>query len=50
MEHQKRNCQEFGLDSLKDRGWLRYLCYLDKIVSTKVLPYLYEILPLFQRL
>ena len=33
MEHQKRNYKKLGLDSLKDRGWLRYLCYLYKIAS-----------------
>ena len=49
MEHQKKNYQELGLDSLKDGGWLRYLCYLYKIVSTKMPPYFYEILPLFQK-
>ena len=48
MEHQERNYQELGLDSLK-RKWLRYLCYLYKIVSTKMPPCLYEILPPLQR-
>ena len=50
MEHQKKNYQELGLDSLKDREWLRSLCYLYKIVSTKIPPYLYEILLPLQRL
>ena len=49
MEHQKRNYQELGLDSLKERGWLKYLCYLYKIVSAKMPPYLYEILPQLQK-
>ena len=31
MEHQKRNSQELGIDSLNDKGWLRYLCYWYKI-------------------
>ena len=37
--------EELGLESLKDRTWLRHLCYLHKIASTKMRPYLYEILP-----
>ena len=45
MKHQKRNYQELGLDSLKGSGWFRYLCYLYKVVSTKMPPYLYETLP-----
>ena len=27
--------QELGFESLKDKSWLRRLCYLCKIVSTK---------------
>ena len=34
--------QEFGFESLKDRRWSWRLCYLHKIVSTKMPPYLYE--------
>ena len=49
MEHQKRNYQELGLDSLKDRGWSKYLRYLPEIFSTKMPPYLHEILPPLQR-
>ena len=37
--------EELGLESLKDRTWLRHLCYLHKIASTKMRPYLFEILP-----
>ena len=50
MEHQERNDQELGLDSSEDRGWSSYLCYLYKIVSTKMLPYFYETLPPLQNL
>ena len=50
MEHQERNDQELGLDSSEDRGWSSYLCYLYKIVSTKMLPYFYETLPPLQSL
>ena len=39
--------QELGLEFLKDRRWLRRMSYLYKIISTKLSPYLYElILPL----
>ena len=38
MEHQKRNYQELSLDSLKDKGWLRYLCYFRKLLQLKCLP------------
>ena len=48
MEYQKGNYQELGLDLLKNRGWLRYLRYLSKTSSTKMPPYLYEILPPLQ--
>ena len=37
------------VESLKGRRWLRCLCYLYKIASTKIPPYLSEILPLLQR-
>ena len=33
MEHQRKNYQELGRDSLKDKEWLRYLCYLYRIAS-----------------
>ena len=41
--------QELDFESLKDRRWLRRLCYLYKIVSTKQPAYLYDLIPLFQR-
>ena len=41
--------QELGFESLKDRRWLRQLCYLYKIVSAKQLAYLYDLIPPFQR-
>ena len=50
--------QELGFISLKDRRWLRRLCYLYKIVYTKQTAYLYDpmklsnlfyLIPLFQR-
>ena len=40
--------QELGFESLKDRRWLRWLCYRYKIVSTKQPAYLYDIIPPFQ--
>ena len=36
---------ELGLESLKDRRWLRLLCYLHKVLSTKLPTYLYELIP-----
>ena len=42
-------CQELGFESLKDRRWLRQLCYLYKIVNTKQPAYLYDLIPPFQR-
>ena len=42
--------QELGFESLKDRRWLRRLCYLYKIVNTKQPAYLYDLIPPFQRL
>ena len=41
--------QELGLESLKDRSWLRRMSYLYKIFSTKLPPYLYELIPPLQR-
>ena len=41
--------QELGLESLKDRRWIRKLCYLYKIISTKKPSYLYSLLPSIQR-
>ena len=40
--------QELGFESLKDRRWLRRLCYLYKIVNTKQPAYLYDLIPPFQ--
>ena len=37
--------QELGLESLKDRRWLRRLCYLHKVLSTNLPAYLYELIP-----
>ena len=37
--------QELGLESLKDRRWLRRLCYLHKVLYTKLPTYLYELIP-----
>ena len=36
--------QELGLKSLKDERWLRRLCYLHKVLSTKILTYLYKLI------
>ena len=41
--------QELGLESLKDRRWLRRMSYLYKIASTKLPTYLYELIPALQR-
>ena len=41
--------QELGLESLKDRRWLTRMSYLYKIISTKLPPYLYELIPPLQR-
>ena len=41
--------QKLGLESLKDRRWLRRMLYLYKIISTKLPPYLYELIPPVQR-
>ena len=37
--------QELGLESLKDRRWLRRLFYLRKVLSTKLPICLYELIP-----
>ena len=41
--------QALGLESLKDKRWLRRMSYLYKIISTKLPPYLYELVPPLQR-
>ena len=41
--------QELGLESLRNRRWLRRLSYLYKIISTKLPPYLYDLIPPLQR-
>ena len=42
--------QKLGFRSSKDKRWLRWLCYLYKIVNTKQPAYLYDlILPPFER-
>ena len=41
--------QELGFESLKDRRWMRKLCYLYKVISSKRLFYLYDMLPPLQR-
>ena len=42
--------QELGFESLKDRRWLRRLCYVYKTVNTKQSADLYDLIPPFQRL
>ena len=37
--------QELGLEFLKNRRWLRRVSYLYRIIFTKSLPYLYELIP-----
>ena len=37
--------QELGLESLKGRRCLRRLCYLHKVLSTKLPTYFYELIP-----
>ena len=37
--------QELGLESLRERRWLRQLCYLFKVLSTEQPTYLYELIP-----
>ena len=41
--------QELGFESLKDRRWMRKLCYLYKVISSKRLFYIYDMLPPLQR-
>ena len=41
----KKLYQELELESLKDRRWLRWLCYLHKVLSIKLLAYPYELIP-----
>ena len=41
--------QELGLESLRNRRWLRRMSYLYKIISTKLPPYLYDLIPPLQR-
>ena len=41
--------KELGFESLKDRRWLGWLCYLLKIVSTKQPASMYDLIPPFQR-
>ena len=45
----EKSYQELGLESLKDRSWLRRMSYLYKVISTKLPPYLYELIPSLQR-
>ena len=40
--------QEFGLESLKNKRWLKRISYLYKNISTKLPPYLYELIPPLQ--
>ena len=47
---QKKLYLELGFESLKDKRWLRRLCYLYKTVSTKQPTYFYNLVPPFQRL
>ena len=37
--------QELGLESLKNRWWLRRLCYLNRVLSTKLPTYVNELIP-----
>ena len=41
--------QELQLESLGNRRWLRRMSYLYKIISNKLPPYLYELIPPLQR-
>ena len=40
--------QELGFQSVKDRRWMRKLCYLYKVISSKRPSYLYDMLPPLQ--
>ena len=42
---QEKLYQELGLESLNERRWLRRLCYLHQVLSTKPSTYLYELIP-----
>ena len=46
---QRKLYQELGFESLKDRRWMRKLCYLYKVISSKRPSYLYDMLPPLQR-
>ena len=46
---QRKLYQELGFESLKDRRWMRKLCYLYKVTSSKRPSYLYDMLPPLQR-
>ena len=41
--------QELGLESLRNRRWLRRMSYLYEIILTKLPPYLYDLIPPLQR-
>ena len=41
--------QELGFESLKDRRWFTWLCYLYKILYAKQPAYLYDLIPPIQR-
>ena len=41
--------QELGLESLRNRGWLRRMPYLYKIILAKSPAYLFELIPPIQR-
>ena len=45
----KKLYQELGLESLRNRRWLRRMSYLYKIISTKSPPFLYELMPSLQK-
>ena len=42
-------CQELGFESLKNRRWMKKLCYLYKVISSKRPSYLYDLLPRLQK-
>ena len=45
-----KSYRKLELESLRDRRWLKQMSYLHKIISTKLLPYLYELIPPLQKL
>ena len=45
----EKSYQEVGLESLKDRRWLRWIMSYWYKISTKLPPYLYELIPSLQR-